>query len=109
MNPAQLQKMMKQMGMQMDEIYANEVIIKCDDYQITFKNPQVVLANIMGRAVYQVSGDEIREDIESKDDDIKIVMEQTGADKETVEKKLRELNNDLAKAIMELKKKEKNE
>lgn len=105
MNPAQMQKMMKQMGMQMEDIDAKEVIIKCDDFQLRFKNPQVVLANIMGRAVYQVSGDEIREDIESREDDIKMVMEQTGADKETVEKTLKDLNNDLAKAIMELKKK----
>ena len=106
MNPAQLQKMMKQMGMQMEEICANEVIIKCDDYQLRFRNPQVVLANIMGKNVYQVSGDGIREDIEAGDEDVKMVMEQTGADKETVEKKLKDLNNDLAKTIMELKKKE---
>lgn len=105
MNPAQMQKMMKQMGMEMEEIGASEVIIKCDGYQLRFRKPQVVLANIMGRSVYQVSGDEIREETASTEEDVKMVMEQTGADKETVEKTLKDLNNDLAKAIMELKKK----
>jgi nascent polypeptide-associated complex subunit alpha len=107
MNPAQLQKMMKQMGMQMEEVDAKEVLINCEDCVIKIKNPQVVIANIMGKRVYQISGIESvdKKDSEPKGEDIKMVMEQTGHDKETVEKTLKELNNDLARAIMELKKK----
>jgi nascent polypeptide-associated complex subunit alpha len=107
MNPAQLQKMMKQMGMEMEEVDAREVTIKCEDCDIKIKNPQVVIANIMGKRVYQISGNESVEKNESgpNPDDIKLVMEQTGHDKETVEKTLKDLNNDLARAIMELKKK----
>jgi nascent polypeptide-associated complex subunit alpha len=107
MNPAQLQKMMKQMGMQMEEVDAKEVLINCEDSQIKIKNPQVIIANIMGKKVYQISGSETveKKGKEPRDEDIKLVMEQTGHDKETVAKKLKEMDHDLARVIIELKKK----
>jgi nascent polypeptide-associated complex subunit alpha len=105
MNPAQMQKMMKQMGMKMEEIDATDVVIRCSDCQIRIKRPQVVLADIMGKQVYQISGDETVEKLEPKEDDVKLIMEQTGKDKETVAKKLKEMDNDLARVIMELKQK----
>lgn len=105
MNPSDVQKMMKQMGMRMEEIDANEVIIKCNDIQIRIINPQVILANIMGKKVYQVSGEESFEKVETTEEDVKMIMEKTGKDKDTVIKKLKELDNDLAKVIAELQKK----
>ncbi|MCD6093008.1 MAG: nascent polypeptide-associated complex protein [Candidatus Aenigmarchaeota archaeon] len=104
MNPLKMQKMMKQMGMKMDEIDAKEVIIKCADQEIVLQNPQVIITEIMGKKVYQISGEEIRKTKEPKEEDIKIVMDQTGKDRDTVAQKLKELNNDLAKVILELKK-----
>ena len=103
MNNKQMEKMMKQMGMQMNEIDAREVIIKCADSQIRIESPQVIIANIMGKKVYQVSGNEKHESLVPKKDDVRMVMEQTGKDEKTVTEKLKELNNDLAKVILELK------
>ena len=56
----------------------------------------------MGKDVYQISG-EVSESISINEKDIEFVMEKTGKDRDTVVKKLEELNNDLVKAIMELK------
>lgn len=108
MNPEQMQKMMKQMGMKMEEVDASEVIIKCSENQIRISHPQVIIANIMGKRVYQISGSEITEKLgkEISEEDVKIVMEQTGKDKETVEKTLKDMDHDLARVILELKKKQ---
>lgn len=105
-----VEKMMKKMNIKTNEIDAEKVIIKKSDGDIVIENPQVMLMNMMGRDVYQVTGDaregKKEEKKETKEEDIKMVMEQTGHDRSTVESKLEELNNDLAKAIMDLKKKE---
>lgn len=95
---------MKQLGMKVEEIPADEVIIKCGGFQIKITDPEVAVMNVMGRNVYQVTGKEKREAIEPKEEDIKLVMEKTGKDRKTVVEKLKELNNDLARAILELKK-----
>ncbi len=100
-DPKKIEQMMKKMNINTREIDASEVTIKADSGDIVIESPQVMIMNMMGRDVYQITGT-VRK--APKEDDVKIVMEQTGRDKPTVEKKLEELNNDLAKAIMELKK-----
>lgn len=105
-NPKQVEKMMKKMNMNMVQVDAEEVIIKTKDKNIVISNPEVMLVDMMGKDVYQVSG-EVSESQRTNEEDIKMVMEQTGKDRETVVKKLEELNNDLAKAILELKDMEK--
>ncbi len=102
MDPRKIQEMMKKMNMNVKEVYAEEVIIRCRDKNIIISRPEVMIADIMGKEVYQISG-EVSESDNIKEEDIKIVMEQTGKDRETVAQKLKELNSDLAKAIMELK------
>ncbi len=101
-DPRKIQEMMKKMNMNVKEIYAEEVIIRCRDKNIIISRPEVMIADIMGKEVYQISG-EVSESDNVKEEDIKLVMEQTGEDRETVAQKLKELNSDLAKAIVELK------
>lgn len=52
--------------------------------------------------MYQISG-EVSESISVNEKDIEFVMEKTGKDRDIVVKKMEELNNNLVKAIMELK------
>ena len=99
-DPKKIQQMMKKLNMDVREIEAEEVIIKQKSKTLKIKKPEIMIANVMGRDVYQISG-ELYESV--SEDDIKLVMEQTGKDRQTVEQKLEELNNDLAKVIMELK------
>lgn len=102
MSPKKIQEMMKKMNMNVKQIPADEVIIKSGDKNIIISNPEVMITDIMGKEVYQISG-EISESENIKEEDIKMVMDQTGKNRETVAEKLQELDNDLAKAIIELK------
>lgn len=63
------------MGIQQEDIDAEEVIIKCSDKTIIIKNPSVQKVNMMGQKNYQISGEEHIESIDSapeiSEDDIK--------------------------------------
>lgn len=104
-NPKDLEKMMRKLNMNVASIPADIVIIKSAGKQIIISNPEVMLANMMGREVYQITG-EVSESVPVSEEDVKLIMDQTGKDRNTVVKKLEELNNDLAKAILELKEKD---
>jgi nascent polypeptide-associated complex subunit alpha len=101
-DPKKIQQMMKKLNLNVQEIPADVVIIKSKGKQIIISKPEVMLADMMGREVYQISG-EVTESVPMSEEDVQMVMEKTGHDRETVVKKLEELNNDLAKAIVELK------
>ncbi len=107
MNPKKMERLMKQLGMNVRPLAADEVIIKFGGYQIRITEPEVAVMNVMGKNVYQITGKEKKELLEPKEEDIKLVMEKTGKDRKTVVEKLKELNNDLARAIIELKEEEK--
>ena len=99
MNPKQMQAMMKQMGIKQTEIPATEVIIK-GDTEIVVKNPQVLQIEAQGQKTFQIMG-EVEERTSSED--IKMIVEQTGATESEAEKALKEADGDLAEAIMKLK------
>jgi len=99
-----MQKLMQKLNLKVQEIPAEEVIIKCKDKNIIISKPEVMLADMMGKDVYQVTG-VVSESEQISERDIEMVMEKTGMDRKTVVKKLEELDNDLARAILELKEK----
>lgn len=105
-----MQKMMKKMGVEEEEIDAEEVVIKRKDgSSIIISSPDVAFMSMMGQEFFRVSG-EISEGSQEEaisEEDVEMIMEKTGEDKETVEQTLKKLNNDLAKTIMELKKERK--
>lgn len=105
MNPRDVQKAMKRMGIKQEEIPATEVIIKTPDKEMVILSPQVMKVNMMGQETFQISG-EIHERektaaVEISEEDIKTVMEQAKCSKEAAEKALQE-TGDLAEAIMKL-------
>lgn len=101
-DPKKIEQMMKKLNINTREIRASRVVIKAEDGDILIEQPEVMVMNMMGRDVYQITGQATKAKT-VKEEDIKLVMDQTGKDRKTVEKTLEELNNDLAKAIMELK------
>ena len=107
MNPRAMKQAMKRMGIQQQDIEATEVIIKTEDKEIVIANPQVAKVNMMGQETYQVVGEAqeraISKEPEINEEDIKTVMEQTGADQEKAKETIQKHNGDLAAAIMELK------
>lgn len=105
MNPRQMQQMMKKMGIQQNEIDADEVIIKCSDQIIRIVNPSVQKVNMMGQKSYQISGEESVEAIDSNqveynEDDISTVVQQANVSKEDAEKALQETDGNIAEAIL---------
>lgn len=102
-NPKQLEKMAKKMGIQTTEIQAEEVIIKTPDKDILIKSPQVSRINMMGQDTFQISGEITERESGPSQEDIKMVAEKTGASKEEARKVLEE-TGDLAEAIIKLKK-----
>ena len=95
-----MEKMMKKMGMKQEEIDAEEVIISCKHKRLIIRNPQVTKINMMGQETLQVLGDIEEEEISGfKDEDIHIVMEQTGCNIEEAKKALDE-KKDIASAIL---------
>lgn len=101
-DPKKLEKIMKRLNMNVQQIPAEVVVIKGKDKNIIISKPEVMVTNMMGRDIYQITG-EVSESTPISEEDIRVVMEKTGKDRETVVKKLEELNNDLARAIIELK------
>ncbi len=106
MNPRDLQKAMKRMGIKQQEVNAEQVIIKCSDKTLIFDNPEVLRINMMGQENFQITGsyrtEEAEETPEINEEDIKTVVAQTNVDEETAKKTLIKNNGDIAKTIIEL-------
>jgi len=104
MNPRDLQKAMKRLGMKQEEIEASEVIIKCIDKELVVHNPQVMKVDVMGQESLQITGKiEERPLSNIKEEDIDAVIEQTGVSKEEALRSLEENDGDIAKTILNLK------
>jgi len=51
-----MRRMMDRMGIDMQQVPAQEVIIKCDEYDLVISSPQVSLINQAGQEIYQILG-----------------------------------------------------
>jgi nascent polypeptide-associated complex subunit alpha len=118
-NPKKMQAVMKQMGISQEDVDASRVIIeKNDGNRIVINNPSVAKIKMRGQESFQISGDisesqEASDDFEESseesgeigisEDDVKTVMEKTGASEKQARKSL-EKTQDLAESILELSK-----
>jgi len=103
-DPRQIEKAMKKMGMQATPIEAEEVIIKTADRDLVITNPQVTRVDMMGQQTFQIAGDvEERGREKFSEDDIVLVMQKTGASRADAKHAL-EKHGDIASAILSLKK-----
>lgn len=93
-------KMMKQMGVDMEEMDADKVEVTIGDKKIVFNNPDLSKIEAQGQEIFQLQGD-YKEVEEVSDEDIELVMEKTGADREEAKEALKE-SEDVAGAVMEL-------
>lgn len=107
MNPRQMKQMMRKMGIKMEELDAEQVIIKCVDKEIIIDGPQVVKTNVSGQDMYQVSGDSRVEEgevtVEIDADDVDMVAQQAGVPVEKAKAALEKSGGDIAQAIISLK------
>ncbi len=104
-NERQIQRMMKQMGMKTEEIEATEVTIKGKGKNYVVRNPKVTIINVQGEKIIQIMGEISEEEGEKlpfSEDDIQLVMQQTGCTREEAENALKETNGQPAEAIIKI-------
>lgn len=103
MNPKKMQAMMKQLGMDQQEIPASRVVIeKTDGGKIVIDDPSVSKISMQGQETFQVAGQAREESgFTISEEDINTVMEKTGADKDKAKAALEE-THDIAEAILKL-------
>jgi nascent polypeptide-associated complex subunit alpha len=112
MNPKQMQTIMKRMGIRVEDIEAEKVVIYCADRNITITSPSVMLTKMPNQEMFQISGEVTEEEkgagsepvaTEITDEDIEMVAEKAGVSKELAEEVLQETDGDIAEAIMQIK------
>jgi nascent polypeptide-associated complex subunit alpha len=112
MNPKQMKAMMKRMGIDQEELLGvEEVIIKTKTKELVFKDAVVTAVSVQGQKTYQVVGipqerERRREEGEEEggvpEDDIKLVMSQTGCTAAEAKKALQETDGAPAEAILKI-------
>ena len=96
-----MMKMMKQLGMEMEEIDADRVVVEVGDRKLVFSNPSLSKIEAQGQEVFQLQGDYTEETAGPEQQDIDLVMEKADCSEEEAAKALQE-NDDVASAIMSL-------
>ncbi|WP_299333984.1 nascent polypeptide-associated complex protein [Haloplanus sp.] len=120
MNPRKMKQMMEQMGIDVAELDAEEVVIRTADEELVFSDAQVTRMDAQGQETYQVVGEpESREPgsdataIEAGDDeadadegpdpdDVALVAQRASVDEETARNALEATDGDLAAAVARL-------
>ena len=111
LNPKKMQAVMKQMGIQQQEIDATRVIIESDEGNIIINNPSITKINMQGQENFQISGDITEEEANSNEEepeedntnqDIQTIIEKTNCSEEKAKKALEEANGDLTEALLSL-------
>ncbi|MXR42177.1 nascent polypeptide-associated complex protein [Halobaculum sp. WSA2] len=122
MNPRKMQQMMKQMGIDVTEIDAEEVVIRTADEELVFDGAQVTRMDAQGQETYQIvgepttrelgSGDEDAADTADEteggdaggipDDDVQLVATRAGVSEADAREALEDADGDLAAAISTL-------
>jgi len=102
LNPKKMQAMMKQLGINSEEIEAERVIIEKSEGRIVIENPSIQKIVMQGQESWQIAG-QAREESEEgiKEEDVKLVMEKTGKGEDEARKALEE-TEDIAGAIVQL-------
>ncbi|MFO8132811.1 MAG: nascent polypeptide-associated complex protein [Thermoplasmatota archaeon] len=101
-NPKQLQKLMRQMGMSMDQLEGvEEVVIRTADKEYRFADAEVNVMEVKGDKTYQVTGTAEVVDRMSEDD-VNLVAEKTGKSRDEARAALKKTDGDIAQAIIDL-------
>ena len=121
LDPRKMQQMMEQMGIDIDELDAKEVIIRTADEELVFTDADVQRMDAQGQETYNIvgspehrdrgetsaldegddgSGDEGEEGIPQ--DDVELVAGRTGASEQQAREALEATDGDLAAAVERL-------
>jgi nascent polypeptide-associated complex subunit alpha len=107
-NSRRARRMMKQMGLKMDEMNDIErVILQSPKREIVIEGPVVTSINMQGQKMYQVTGGKeteqaLEEQVEIPKEDVLLVAQQAGVSMERAKAALEDADGDLARAILML-------
>ncbi len=113
LNPRKMEQMMKQMGIDVDEIDAEEVIIRTPEHDLVFTDADVTKMDARGQATYQIIGEPEERERGSEpasadagsvipDADVEIVAARTGVSEDKARETLEAVDGDLAAAVERL-------
>ena len=119
MDSRRARRMMKQMGMNMNEISdVKRVIIQGENKEVVIEGPQVTSINVQGTKMYQVAGgreterrpttspttetEPEKEELVIPEEDILLVAQQANVSIDRARNALKESEGDLAQAIIKL-------
>ncbi|MGC9210387.1 MAG: nascent polypeptide-associated complex protein [Acidilobus sp.] len=112
-NPRELRRALKRMGIEAEELNATRVSIETADGRLlVVESPQVMVVRAKGQPtmLYVVGepkeakqGGGPQRQVEVSEEDVRLVAEQAGVDLETARRALVEANGDIAEAILRLK------
>ncbi len=105
MNPRQMNQMMKKLGINVKEIpNVEKVIILTDKKEIVFSKADVTIMDAQGQKTYQVVGNPSisNRKQEIPQEDITLIVDQTGVSEKKAKDALKETDGDIAEAIMKL-------
>lgn len=112
MNPKQMQATMRRMGVSQEEVQdVEEVVIRTKSKEIVFKEAAVMKITMQGQITFQIVGNP--EERERKttdasgedgvpDEDVQLVVSQTGCTASEAKKALEECDGALAEAILKI-------
>ncbi|MCE4613070.1 MAG: nascent polypeptide-associated complex protein [Desulfurococcales archaeon] len=112
-NPRDLRRMMKRMGLEVEQVSATLVSVELDDgSRLEVREPQVFIIKAKGQQpMMYVMGSMVRiepqasESEEISEEDVRLVAEQAGVSLEEARRALEETKGDIAEAILRLQEK----
>ncbi|ELY59043.1 nascent polypeptide-associated complex protein [Natronolimnohabitans innermongolicus JCM 12255] len=112
-----MEQMMQQMGIDVEDIDAEEVIIRTDEYDLVFNDAEVTKMDARGQETYQVIGSPEQVEAGSAgasgagdadagsaipDDDVELVATRAGVSEDEARAALEDVDGDLAAAVESL-------
>ncbi|MDY6789177.1 MAG: nascent polypeptide-associated complex protein [Candidatus Nanohaloarchaea archaeon] len=101
-NPKNMMQAMKKMGMDMEEMGAEKIVVDLGDEEMVFKDPEFSKVSVKGKEMFQLQGDYSRRAKGPSQEDIELVAEKADVSEDEARKALEE-NSDITDAIMSLK------
>ncbi|MDD2532769.1 MAG: nascent polypeptide-associated complex protein [Candidatus Methanomethylophilaceae archaeon] len=110
MNPRQMQQAMRKMGIKNESMKGvTQVIIRTADREYVFDSPDVNIMTVQGQKTYQLTGEPAERPLGETaaapgmpEEDIELVMSQTGCGRDAAIKALEENNGQPAEAILQI-------
>ena len=109
----ELRRLTRKMGLDIEELSGvREVIIRLEDKELIFEDAKVQVINAKGEKIFQIYGSPVEkelsgisteEEVEISEEDIQLVISQTGVSRDEALQALKETGGDLAQAIILIK------